>query len=333
MNTKILGAFAAAAIIALAALSFVQRSEIADLKRQLDDSQKVLVASETEKQGLVEQIEDLDSQLSLATAQSMQFAENVEPEALAEGNDSSANSSRRINPGMTELMENPTFNKIMVASQRATLEVLYDDLADFLVLDEKEKKYFMDLLVARQMVRVEGAMKMMSGQLNQEERKAMQAEMKASNEQTGEEMEYFLNNEDDLEEWKFYEKTIGERMALSGYKQALAQSDMPLDAGVDRQLVEIMHAEKEKFSFSSDLHDQESTDMSPNRFSPDNIDAFEEDLKDLDTLIAERVLELLSSGQFEQFLASQEQMRNLQVSQLRMASQMFSQNGAPATEQ
>jgi len=232
-------------------------------------------------------------------------------------------SSQRMMRNMSEMMKNPAMNKMMVASQKGALEAMYEDLVDYLVLDEKEKKYFIDLLLTRQMARVEAGMKLMGGNLSAEDRKALQEQMKEAGKTTREEMEYFLNSEEDISEWKFYEKTMAERMAISGLEQALAQAEIPLSEGVDRKLIEVMQDEKENFEFSTDLNDEEKMDTSAERFSEDNLKKFKQDIEDLDSLIAERVVELMSTPQFEQFLKSQEQMRQMKLSQLQMAAQMF----------
>jgi 1-aminocyclopropane-1-carboxylate deaminase/D-cysteine desulfhydrase-like pyridoxal-dependent ACC family enzyme len=69
--------------------------------------------------------------------------------------------SRRMMENMAKMMENPTMNKVMEASQRGVLGALYSDLIDYLNLDEEEEKYFMDLLMHRQMKQIDLAMKMM----------------------------------------------------------------------------------------------------------------------------------------------------------------------------
>ena len=308
------------AVIVIAGFGYViqsQRSEIRELREQLAAYQgaEVTVSAEspdTPASAIADTIEK-------PGPDTPPIIEEV-PESLDKEADSSG---RRVMRNISEMWENPTMNKVMVASQKATLGVLYEDLIDYLVLDEKEKKYFMDLLMARQMTRVESAMKLMGGDVTEDERKALRQLMKDSNEEMREEMEYFLNDEEDLTEWEFYEKTMAERMTVSGFEQALAQTETPLPDGVDRQLVKIMHEEKENFDFSTDLHDESKMDTSAERFSEENLQKFKGDIEDLDALIAERVIELMSTPQFEQFLKNQEQMRQMKLSQLQMAAQMF----------
>jgi len=304
-------------VILIAGFGFViqsQRSEIRTLQDQL---------AAFESSGVVAQSEGVDGAQIDGTAKAVVSEVTESLEAEVSPAESSDEGSRRMMRGMSEMMKNPTMNKVMVASQKATLEVMYGELIETLDLKDAEKDYFMELLLSRQMVTVENAMKLMGGNVSDEERKEIQQRINEAGKEMREEMEYFLNNESDVAEWRFYEKTMGERMAISGFEQSLAQSEMTLPEGTGRKLVEAMHEEKSNFKFSTDLHDDKKMDMSSERFSEENIQKFKGDIEDLDTLIAERVMQLLSSAQFEQFVKSQEQMRQFKISQLQMAAQMF----------
>ncbi len=240
-----------------------------------------------------------------------------------EAAESESDRGSRMMRNFADFLDNPAYNKMMVASQKAALEVMYEDLIDFLVLDDKEKKYFLDLLVSRQMNQVQHAMKAMGGGLSDEERDEAQEAIKSNREEMAEEIEYFLNEPNDIEEWKFYEKTIEERMTLSGVEKELENSGLPLEPGVSRQLIEAMHDEKQSFDFSTDLHNQQSLDTSPERFSDENLASFGDDLERLDGQIAESVEGILTAEQLEIFIASLGQMRQLKLSQLEMAANMF----------
>ena len=117
---------------------------------------------------------------------------------------------------IAKMMENQTMNKVMEASQRGTISALYSDMIEYLDLNEEETEYFMDLLVYRQMKQVDMAMKIMSGQLSDEEKEAL---MKGVEEVQGivtDEMKKFLNNDEDFAEFEYFEKTMSERMMLPG---------------------------------------------------------------------------------------------------------------------
>ncbi len=293
-----------------------QRIEIVALKKQVTS----IELSSTEKIPERNREEVVEESLSEVAANAIQESGEVVGESISRGGDSGSRMMRNF----SNMMENPGFNKMMVASQKATLEVMYEGLIDHLVLDEKEEKYFVDLLLSRQMKMVEHSMNLMSGNVTGEDRKTAQEEMKAYADEIKGEVEYFLNDDEDIAEWKFYEKTMEERMALTGVEQQLGQAGLPLEEGQNRQLIETMLAEKEAFEFSNDLHDNQSTDTSAERFSQENIEAWSKDIEELDTIIARSVEDILLPEQLDVFKRSQDQMRELKLSQMNMAAQMFS---------
>lgn len=225
---------------------------------------------------------------------------------------------------VSKMMENPAFNEMIEAQQKATMGVLYASYIDSLDLDPEQKDYFLNLLLSRQMFRAELSMKMMGGELSQAEIKALGNEMKKYDEEIGADIKHFLNSEDDWAEWEFYEKTLQERMAISGISSALAQAEIPIGPAEERRLIEVMAEEKEQYSFTSNLTDQENYDLSSERFSEENVAALAEDLEGLDASILQRATEILSAEQLAVFEKSQQQAREMQLSQIRMAAQMFS---------
>jgi len=251
---------------------------------------------------------------SEAPAEEQPLAETDEPET----------DGRRMMRSLSKMLDNPAMNKMMAASQRGALDVMYEDLANQLKLSGEEKEHFMDLLLARQMNLVDMSMKMMAGNLSKEEQDALSADIEEKNKLLKEEMEYFLNSEDDVAEWEFYEKTLQDRMMLSQMEESLGDTDAALSDQTYRQLLEAIHDEKTGFDFSSDFGDEENNDMSPERFSAENIKSFAEDIQALNEKISTRVQSILTPEQFEEFMKSLSASTELQISQLEMAGQMFS---------
>ena len=235
-------------------------------------------------------------------------------------------SGRRMMKSMAQMMENPTMNKMMEASQRGAIGALYADMIEYLGLDADETKYFMDLLMYRQMKNVDLSMKMMGGQLNESEKEAMLAEIKGAGETMKTEMEKFLNNPDDFAEFEFYEKTMGERMMLSSMDQKLGSSENALTDESYRELLGMMHDEKKSFDFSSDLHDQENADLSPERFSKENLTNHARDLDRLKEIYIAKAREMLAPEQLQVFLEAIQASVEMQKAQLDMAAQMFGGN-------
>jgi hypothetical protein len=231
--------------------------------------------------------------------------------------------ARRMMSSMAKMMDNPTMNKVMEASQRGAVGALYSDMIEYLDLNAEETGYFMDLLMARQMKQVDMAMKMMGGNLGEDEKMALAEEAKQTAETVKTEMEKFLNNPDDFAEWEFYEKTMGERMMLSQMDQKLSQSDAALSDETYRDLLGMMHEERENFDFTSDLNDDKNMDLSPARFSKENLQNHFNDQTRLNAAIKAKAEAILSPEQHAAFSDSLKIAEEMQKAQLEMAAQMF----------
>jgi len=230
---------------------------------------------------------------------------------------------RRMLENMAKMMDNPTMNQVMEASQRGAIGALYTDLIAYLNLNAEETKYFMDLLMYRQMAQVNSAMKLMGGNVSDEEKQALQDGIKEATDFVKSEMERFLNNPDDYAEFEFYEKTMSERMMLSQMDKDLASSDASMSDDTYRELLGMMHDERENFDFSSDLSDQHNTDMSAQRFSKDNVQNFANDIQQLNDIICQKAQAILTPEQYEAFVQSLKAFTDMQQAQLEMARQMF----------
>ncbi len=231
--------------------------------------------------------------------------------------------SQRMMSNLSKMLDNPTMNKVMVASQRGALNALYGDLIESFEFTEEESDYFMDLLMSRQMKQVDFGMKLMGGEMSDEERTGMGEELKEVGETVKAEMEKFLNDAGDYAEFEFYEKTMGERMMLSQMTQQLEDSEAPLSGETHRGLLEMMHAERKNFDFSTDLHDSEKMDVTAGRFSKENLRKFSDDMDQLNRNMVGKAKDLLTAGQLEAFEESVAAIAEMQKSQMEMAGNMF----------
>jgi hypothetical protein len=169
----------------------------------------------------------------------------------------------------------------------------------------------------------------MGGKNDADEMKALADEMREYDQVVKKEIDTFLNKQDDSAEFAFYEKTMQERMALSGLNAELARAQAPLADGIERQLIDIMARQKTAHTFRSDLADENNYNVDAARFSPENITAFEQDLTELHAAIAVEARTILTSDQLTAFTGTLQQMRQMQVSQLKMAANMFAATPKP----
>ncbi len=243
--------------------------------------------------------------------------ETPEPEP-----DRSVDGTSRIMRDMAKTMEeNPTINKMIEASQRGAIGALYADMIEYLGLNADETKYFMDLLMYRQMANVDAHIKMTSGTLTEEEKQALQEHVYEVNDAMRAEMEQFLNDSKDFEEFKYYEDTIGERMMLSQMDQMLGENALPEDSY--REVLNIMYEEREKYNWSTDLNDNENRDLSAERYSQENIRKHIADVKAVGELMDQRMQAILTPEQLAAWRESGLAIQSLIEGQLLQANQMY----------
>ncbi|MDQ8204427.1 hypothetical protein [Pelagicoccus sp. SDUM812003] len=301
--------------IVLGALLLKQRQTIASLEAE--------IAALAEAPSEQSDANKTNAQAAPATPQaSSANAPAPVAQSVSETEEDDNSSNARMMRDISKMMENPQMNEVMQASQRATLEVLYKDYLNSLDLTPEERSHFMDILMARQMFRVETSMKMMGG-VSDEERRLLSEEMQEYDETIGEEIGYFLNDDEDLAEWEFYERTMQERMSLSSMKASLAQREASLSREAERALIEIMADQRANYDFQSDLADQQNYDMGPERFSDENIDRYADDLKAVNRLIEQEASGILTEEQLAALVESLTAMSELQLNQLKMAANMF----------
>lgn len=303
--------------LALSLTLYSTMQENSRLKQQLSD---LANTSDHPKSTPIKSMEPEDQTIPAIAAQSAR--EETTP--LAETPDTEKEAGQRMMSHVAKMMdENPTMNKIVEASQRGVMGALYSDLIEYLDLNAEESRYFMDLLMQRQMKNVELGMKMMSGQLSEEEQAALMEEVKLTTTTVKDEMKNFLNSEEDFAEFEFYEKTIGERMMLSQVDAKLAGTDSALSEDSYNEVLKIMHEERNDFPFTNDLGDNESMDMSAERFSQANIDRYMKETLELGENINRQLETILTPEQMAAYLESGEAMLHLQASQLQQAKQAF----------
>ncbi len=223
---------------------------------------------------------------------------------------------------MAEMMDNPAMKDMMVAQQKAQLDVFFKGLYEKLDLTPDELEHFKGLLTDLQMVNVESGMKLMGGDLTDAEREALMEKIKEDQETAKARIKEFLNDESDYAYYDFYSSTLNERMTTSTLNKSLAEKEMALDPTQEESLVQLMYDERQKIDYEFDYNDQNNFD--PTTLSEETVARFLEQQNQLQSNIAASASNLLTPAQMEVFTQSQQQMRAMQEMGLNMAKQMFS---------
>lgn len=321
MKNKLVVSLLSIAVVVLAAALISTHQQLSTLEQQLTEAQPVPeVKAEARPDEPAEQAVETEKTAAAALVEATSEAipePAVEPEAEEESG------SRRMMKNIAKMMDNPAMNKMMEASQRGALGAMYEDLIRSFDLSRDEEDYFMDLLMFRQMTQMDAGMKMMGGNLSDEEGAALQEQIKDANKLVKKEMKDFLNSDEDYENFEFFEKTMQERIVLSQAEASLAGTDHALTDDTYHDLVQMMYEEKNNFEFSSDRLDQNNINMSPERFSKDNLQGFANDLDRLNETLFAKAENMLSAEQFSAFKEAVVMTTDMQKAQLEMAGQMF----------
>lgn len=233
--------------------------------------------------------------------------------------DGDPESSPRMMRGFSKIMDNPAMNKMIEAQQKATIDVLYEEFVDGLNLTPKERKHFMTLLLAKQMKRVEFGLKMMGG-ITPDQQATLMEEVGANDEYIKGEIEYFLNNKEDLEAFDYYEKSTNERTAVGGLAAKLEDSDHSLGDDLKDDLTRIMFEERKNAEFTVEFSEE---DGDLQKFTSANIDTYTKELGTVNDSIINRASTLLSEDQMKEFSTTLDENVGMIRAQLEMAGSMF----------
>jgi len=206
---------------------------------------------------------------------------------------------QRIMHNMSDNLQNPGMNQIIVQQQRVLMADKYRDLVKALSLNDEEAEYFVDLMTTRQMLHVDFGMKLMTGVLSPEEKALLMQKLQESVEPINKEVDYFLNHDDDSEYLKYYEQTEQQRAAINAMKSDAQRADMPFDDETGEQLIGIIFEEVNNHSFSVQLEKNGNPDVS--QFTDENINTLTAEMNALTPDLVQRATSVLDPDQLAIF--------------------------------
>jgi len=227
---------------------------------------------------------------------------------------------------IADMLKDPGMKEVIRAQQKATMDLTYASLYNYLNLPEDRLAAFKELLLDRQMALMDVGLDMMDTSLSPEEKKAKAAAAEKVKEESTAKIHEFLG-EENAEVFDQFEETQPERTQIHFFKQTLATTE-PLTEEQEHDLITAMHEERKNFAISAKLEDPAKTDGAV--FTEETVARHMQELAVLQERHAARAAEILTEKQLEQFRASQEQQRGMQEMGLKMAAQMF--GTAPSEE-
>ena len=226
---------------------------------------------------------------------------------------------------VSSMMKNPEMRKMMRGQQKAAVELMYAGLFKQLQLTPEEKAEMSELLIEAQMRQVEGSQGLFGDSEGQDP-----AQTRAAFEQSKKEMDAQVKGllgEERYAEYKDYQKNITERMQLDQLQSRLEGDQMPLQDQQRAQLLELMKDEKTKvppvIPSDSNLSPAETKAL----MTADNLDKHFQWMDDYNKRVLAGAAGFLSPEQLQKFREMQEQQTSMQKMGLKMAKEMFGQQG------
>lgn len=320
------------AALVLGSLLYAEKQNGAALQAKLEaawqDAQERKTRDEAQARDLQRQIGDLKAVIAQFEARRRTASSGGEAPAggvVEEGGAGAVAGAAADKPkgGISRFLEkmftDPQMKKMMRAQQGMGIQMMYKDLAKELGLTPEEAKRVNELLTERQMARAGSGFQ------------AMSADGAEPGPDTA--AEYDRQLEDLLGKERYgrlndYERSIGDRMQLSQYKQAFQASGMELSDRQSQGLLEVMKAERAKTPLSP--LDPASGNVAAAMEAMQSEQGVEELMRsqeDLNRRVLSQARNVLNPDQMVQFQQIQQQQLEMQKMGMRMGRAMFGAGG------
>ncbi len=300
-------------------------AKLETLQQQVTALEADLVARDTETSRLREKLEkslaESAANAGAAAQLSLTLTNRIE-EVVAEVR----SNTKPANP-LSEMFKSQEMRDMIKQQQKTVLASMVDknyaDLIKGLQLTPEQADYFKELMAKKMAVGADLGIEMMGGDLTPEQRQELMQRIKDSTQAVTDEIKQFLGTEN-YATYEAYEKTVPDRMAISGFRDQLAGTDFALTADQEASLVQAMSQERQNFKFTTDFSDQ--NDFSPDMFSKfteERVNLFFEEQDRLNQLYLARAQTILSPDQFQSYQKSLKAQQDMMKMGMKMAASMF----------
>lgn len=240
---------------------------------------------------------------------------------------SEQSSSKASNP-LSEMFKNPQLKEMIKNQQKGVLGAMIDKnygrLFSDLHLAPEQASALKDMILNKQLGAAEMGMSMFTGEQSAAQRAELVQQVKASGEASDAQIKQFLG-EDNFAQFQGYEKTIPERMVVSGFKDQLGAGDSSLSDDQEQQLIQAMTQERANFKFTTDFSDKSKlTGDFASMLTEDKMNQYSQELERLNQQYLGRAQTFLSPDQFAAFGKYLNAQQTMQKAGMQMAIKMFS---------
>jgi hypothetical protein len=218
---------------------------------------------------------------------------------------------------LAKMYTDPEMKKSMKAQQALGIRMIYGDLFKKLGLSPQESEQLADILAERQMEISGAAMAAMTadGEPDPNQSKKITDATQHYNEQ----LKATLGDAN-YAKFQDYEKTMGDRFMMQQYDGQFATAGAPLESAQREALLNIMQEERQKMPDSPFSQNNSNPQAQLNALQdPNAIDQFFAQQEELNSRVLARARQTLSADQIAAFVKIQQQILELQRSQMKMS--------------
>ena len=328
---------------ALAAVCLIQLKQNGDLKRKMaalqttitekdqrtEAEQAMVKKLERQQSGYRSEVRSLMLELQALRSTSIADSKPGSGNTFAPGVGATVADSKGQTSGfggmLAKMMADPAMKKMMRQQQAAAMDMMYGPLFKEINLSPQDKEKFKELLLDRQMKAVEAGGAFMKLQGEDTDKTAAMNDLAAQQKEFDSQVKALLGDERYVQ-YKDYNETMAERMAVNQLSQQLASSPNPLNDDQSRQLLEIMKQEKKSVT---PVFGDPGADGSANManwqamLSEDGMNEFFKQREAIDQRVLERAKAVLTTEQLTAFATHQSNQRQMQRMGMSMAAKMF----------
>jgi hypothetical protein len=298
--------------------------QIAALKDELkQQAEAVENAKETETKAKI-----LQQTLTESTSAVVEQSKKTEQlqQSLAE--------AKTNNPlhGMAAMFKDPKMREMIKSQQKAVfgpmIDKQYSDLFKQLNLTPDQAAAFKNLMVKKMLAGADAGFSMIDDSLDASQRADVAKQVKSQVDDVDGQIKQSLGD-DNYQAFQSYEKSVPDRTSVGQFNDQFAGTPNALTGAQQDQLVQAMSDARNNFTWTSGLNQKDAGmngDMST-LLTEDNINKFGQEQEQFDQQFLTRAQQILSPDQFTVFQEFQKTQRNMQVTGLKMAAQMFNSSG------
>jgi hypothetical protein len=334
MKNLVIPILLAAAVI-FGAISFLQTRKAAQaqaradaLLRQVINMQSALDQQKSQTARLSDQLEEMRAASEATIREAVKVRQSLQETLTNQAHNATARASGRTNSNpFAEMFKNPAMKEMIKNQQKTAMGAMIDKnyarLFSDLHLTPDQSAALKDLILNKQLGAADLGMSMFTDDQDPTNRAALGQQIKAANDAADAQIKDFLGD-DNFTQYQSYEKSLGERMAVSGLQDQLAGGSTALTDDQQQQLIQAMTQERQNFKFTTDLSDKSKfTGDFSSMFTDDKIDTYFQESSQLNQQYLTAAQQILSPDQLAAFDKYLQNQQTMQKAGMQMAAKMF----------